>query len=70
MVILRDSGPTQRHWVSLSHWLGSSGGAIVPKHRELCGVEWTSETPLLEWKTQYTRSIAEEEITARGFNTD
>ena len=44
--ILRDLGPTQSRWVSLSRWGGVLDGAVVPERRELCEVELPKETPL------------------------
>ena len=50
--ILRDLGPTQSRWVSLSHWGGVLDGAVVPEHRELCEVELPNKTPLPGWSSE------------------
>ncbi|MBZ3871517.1 Loss of heterozygosity 12 chromosomal region 1 protein [Sciurus carolinensis] len=60
--IVRDLGPTQSRWVSLSHWGGVPDGAVAPERRELCEVELLGEMPLppLERKTRTTGIIVEE----------
>ena len=62
--VLGDSGPTHSYQVRLSQWAGYPVGAVVLKFRELLGVGWPSETPLLELTTQSTGGIVEEGHTA------